>query len=320
MSSARVLSAVAGLSMVATPALSQATTYDMVINQAASGFSATSDLSFDTAGTLRGDWDAVNNPTGTRTALGFSFSWPGPTQNENVPVTLGGAVSGPIDTATSGGFDLTIDEVLGTVAIASLSADLLAGGTASLPVTISLAPQTFRTGNPNFLYPGVPISLPIGELNVTALAITQVDAGLPGTLTPTGPGTFDFTAAPIVVIEGEADFLGTIVPIPGVPAPLLLAGQITVIGGVATLTSVQVIEQGQTTPVGTALPELPFELPTLTAGVTAGVIMSLTVEDITTEAQQIEALVASGQMDEAQARIPMMTEIPADDLTRNTKT
>lgn len=44
------------------------------------------------------------------------------------------------------------------------------------------------------------------------------------------------------------------------------------------------------------------------------------VEDITTEAQQIEALVASGQMDEAQARIPMMTEIPADDLTRNTKT
>lgn len=42
------------------------------------------------------------------------------------------------------------------------------------------------------------------------------------------------------------------------------------------------------------------------------------VEDITADAQEIEALVASGQLEKAGARIPKMTEVPAEYLTRNT--
>ena len=272
------------------------TSYQMTINQQASGLVGESDFGFASTGTLRGDWDPVSNPTGTRTGLGFSFFPPGPTQNDNVPVGLGGAVGGPIDTATSGGFVLTIDQTLGVVVIEGLAADLLAGGTLSLPATISLSPQTFRTGNPNFLYPGVPLEVPVGDLTVSVLTMTQVGAGAPGVLTPTGPGMFDFTAAPIVQVDAEADFLGNPISLPGVPAPLVLTGQIVVDGSGATLMSVQMIMQGQTVPVGQALPEFPLELPTLTAGVTAGVIMSLTLDEITTALEGTLTLAAGGSV------------------------
>lgn len=282
---------------LASAARGQVTSYSMAINQAASGLNATSEFSFDAAGVLRGDWNATSNPGGTRTALGFQFFPPlpfGPTQNDNIPVTLGGAVSGPVDTATAGAFTLTLDEGAGVLTIGGLAADLLAGGVLTLPATVSLAPQTFRTAAPTFVYPGVPISLPIGELSVSTLTMTQVGAGAPGVLTPTGPGTYDFTVAPVVVIEGEADLLGNPIAIPGVPAPLVLTGQITVSGSTATLTSVQAIMQGQTTAVGTALPEFPLELPTFTAGVTAGVLLNLTLEDITTALDGTLTLAASG--------------------------
>jgi hypothetical protein len=294
---ARSIIAACGLASLSSAALGQAV-YDMTITQSASGLSAASELSFTTDGTLRGDWDPVSNPGGTRTALGFQFFPPlpfGPTQNDAIPVALGGAVAGPLDTATSGAFTLTLDEVLGVLTIEGLAADLLADGTAALPATVTLDPETFRTASPSFVYPGVAISVPIGDLTVTTLTMTQVGAG-PGVLTPTGPGTFDFTAAPVVVIEGQAEFLGTPLAIPGVPAPVLLTGQIQVSGGIATLTSVQVIDQGQTLPVAAPLPEFPLELPTLTAGVTAGVVMTLTLEGITTALEGTLTLTAAGSV------------------------
>ena len=281
--SAAIVASVAGVGVAHAQ-----TTFSMQIDQNASGLVGSTEFSFDSAGTLRGDWDAASNPTGTRTALGFQLFPPlpfGPTQNDDIPVELGGAVSGPIDTSTGGAFALTINEGAGTVEVAGLAADLLAGGSLMLPATVSLVPQTFRTANPTFVYPGVAVSLPVGELEFSSLVMTQVGGGA-GVLTPTGPGTWDFTAAPVVTIEGEASFLGNPVALPGVPAPIVLMGQIEVVGSgaaaVATLTGVQMVSQGQTTMVGVALPEIPFELPTLTAGVTAGVVMSLTLEDITT--------------------------------------
>ena len=289
------LAAAAGTLVVAHAARAQVVAYEMTINPSSSGLSATTEISFDSGGTLRGDWDPSTNPTGTRTGLGFGFSPPGATQNDNVPVTLGGQIAGPVNTDTGGGFVLTIDDVLNTLAIDGLAADLLAGGVLTLPATVSLAPQTFRTGNPFMLYPGVPITLPIGELSVSSLTMNQVGAAAPGVLTPTGPGTYDFTAAPIVVIEGQAEFLGNPVAIPGVPSPLVLTGQITVSGSTITFSSVQAIAQNQTIAIGTALPEIPLELPTLTTGVTAGVLLTLTLEDITTVLNGTLTLAAGGQ-------------------------
>ncbi len=295
---AAFLAALAGLAAGASVAGAQPVVYSMVIDQTLSGLDATTEFGVVTNGTLQGDWDAVTNTVGTRTALGWQFFPPlpfGATQNDLIPVGLDAGVSGPIQTETAGEFTMWLDQTAGTITMIGFFADLLAGQPVQLPVEVTLAPQTFRTAAPSFVYFGVPITVPVGELSVTVLTMNQVGGGVSGVLTPTGAGTFDFVVTPIVEVTGFADLLGTTIELPGVPAPLILTGQITVSGTSATLSSVQVISQGQTTPVGTALPEFPLELPTLTTGVTAGVLMNLVLDEITTALEGTLTLECNGE-------------------------
>ena len=88
---AAALAAIAGAAFPAMIASGQSVNYGMTIAPASSGLSATTEFEVRTAGTLRGDWDPVENPEGTRTALGFQLFPPlpfGPTQNDDIPLTL----------------------------------------------------------------------------------------------------------------------------------------------------------------------------------------------------------------------------------------
>src|SRR4051812_21226103 len=72
---------------------SASTSYDFVL-QPTSGLTTTSaSATAKTSGTLIGDWDAVTNPTGTRTKPGL-FGTFGDTENVAVPATINFATSG----------------------------------------------------------------------------------------------------------------------------------------------------------------------------------------------------------------------------------
>ncbi len=268
---------------------------DFTILPAVSGLDGVQSINVATSGTLIGNWDPENNPTGTRTKPGI-FGPFGDTENLPVNVTLSGQIGGPIQTAPTGTFRLTLDPVAGTVALDDLVLDLLGGTPLQRLITITIQTQPFRTRNPTSVYPGgVPITLPIGAITVSQLTATQTGGLTPGTLTETGPNTYEFAVIAPVSYTLAADFLGTPLTPPPVPGVFALGGQIVVTGNAARLTSVRTIDLSDTQSPGLALPEFPLALPTvLPPGGTANVLMNLTLEEVGFTLDATASLEASG--------------------------
>lgn len=245
---------------------------------AQSGLTATANNSLSASGTLIGNYDATNNPTGTRTKPGL-FGPFGATENVAVNVNnLGVSLSGQVNTDTTGSFGLTVDTVNGTISMSGYSANFLGNGPASLPVNLNLSTETFRTRNPTFLYPGLPLSLPIGNATISTFSVTQVGASA-GTLTPTGPNTFSFVVAPLVNLDLALSVLGNDFALPGqAPLPFALTGTLTLTGNTATVSGVTPIEISQTSQPNQVLPEFPLALPT--TGDPANVLLNLTLSDL----------------------------------------
>ncbi len=286
---------VAALLLASVTSASAAVPIDFTILPALSGFDGTQSANVQTSGTLIGDWDPENNPTGTRTKPGL-FGPFGSTENLPVNVTLNGQIGGPIQTAPTGTFRLTLDPAAGTVALDDLTLDLLGGTPLQRPITITLQSQPFRTRNPTSVYPGgVPITLPIGAITVSQLTATQTGGLTPGTLTETSPNTYEFAVIAPVSYTLAADFLGTPLAPPPVPGVLALDGRIVITGQTARLTSTRAVELSGTQPVGVELPEFPLALPTvLPPGGTANLLMNLTLEEVGFTLDATASLVANG--------------------------
>lgn len=254
--------------------------YDFAYVPAQSGLTATIDAGVDASGTLIGNYDEVDNPTGTRTKPGLFGSF-GATENVAVNVnSLGIGLGGNLNTDTVGGFRMAFDSAAGTVSLSDLSANFLGNGAASLPITIGLSTETFRTRTPTFLYPGVPINLPIGSASITALSMLQVGPSV-GTLTQTGPNTYDFAVASLVNVTLSASVLGQAFDLPGAAAlPFGFAGSVAFDGQQAVVTSLSPIDFSQTQNPGQALPEFALPLPTLDADTPANVLLNLTLNQI----------------------------------------
>jgi hypothetical protein len=246
---------------------------------AQSGLNATANNALGASGTLIGNYNADTNPTGTRTKPGL-FGTFGATENLPVNVnTLGVSLSGAINTDTTGSFSLTIDTTANTISMSGYSANFLGNGAASLPVNLNLSTETFRTRNPTFLYPAIPLSIPFGSATISTFNVTQVGAGL-GTLTPTGPGTFSFIVTPLVNLELAVSVLGNDFSVPGqAPLPFALQGTLTLNGNSATISSVTPIDISQSGQPSQALPEFPLALPT--TGDPANVLLNLTLSQAT---------------------------------------
>ncbi|MBK7404181.1 MAG: hypothetical protein IPJ41_06000 [Phycisphaerales bacterium] len=267
--------------------------YDCVIEQSASGLTGSLGFAADTAGTLIGDWTADANPTGTRTKPGL---FGGFGSNENLPVSvgLGVALAGNLDTATAGGFTLTLDIGAGLVQIDGFDADLLAGGGASIPATISIAPDSFRTKQPDSAYIGIPLDLPVGEISIDALALAQTAPAI-GALVEIEPGHYSFAAAGLAELTGSVAVLGTPTDIPPTPFPLALAGEIVVVGDTVTITSLQSVDQSDVQNPDQSIPQFPLDLPTiLPPGDTAHLLMDLVLQQVSTSLVGDLSLVATG--------------------------
>ncbi|MBM4109330.1 MAG: hypothetical protein FJ255_11090 [Phycisphaerae bacterium] len=263
------------------------------LDRSVSGIDAQLSVRGDTAGTLIGDYDAKTNPEGTRTKPGL-FGTFGATENVAVPTTVDVSFGGRINTDSTGTFDVRLDVAGGTAEISNYSADLLGGRTIRLPLTVTLSFQTFRTRNPTFTYLGIPLPIPLGEADVTAMTLTQVGSQGPGTLVQTGPDTYDTLLLPIVEITAEGSFLGQPFSIPGAPTVLPIEGVLTITPGGATIAGSRPIDFSDAQALNQALPQMPLALPTATTGVTANVLLDLVLESISSTFAGTQTVRATG--------------------------
>ncbi len=254
--------------------------YDFTYVQSQSGLTAAVTSGLSAVGTLIGNYDEVNNPTGTRTKPGL-FGPFGATENVAVNVNnLGAGLNGNLNTDTSGSFKLAIDTGAGTVVMSDWATNFLGNGPASLPVTVSLSTETFRTRNPTFLYPGIPISIPIGQAQITTMSLVQAGPSL-GTMTQTGANTYDFSVAALVNLSLSASVLGQTFDLPsGTALPFGFAGSMTLNGNQAQVTALTPILFDQTFNPDQVLPQFALDLPTLDPDAPAQVLLDLTLGEI----------------------------------------
>ncbi|MDX2148251.1 MAG: hypothetical protein SFZ23_12085 [Planctomycetota bacterium] len=270
--------------------------YEFTLDSAASRLTGNALAGVSTTGTLIGNYNADTNPTGTRTKPGLFGSF-GSTENVEVPVSLGLGIDENLSERAAGGFQATVDRAGGAISVAGLDIDYLSGGTLSLPASLALEYDSFRTRNPSATYPGgIPLEIPIGDVTISTLRVQQVGAGsLPGTITQVADNEYTFSVVPLVQLFAAVDFLGNIIEIPGVPTPLPLEGTIVFAGEQARLTSVRAVEFGNTVNPDLAIPEFAFGLPTLLPpGETANVLMNLSLSEIAFGLNGSQTITANG--------------------------
>ncbi len=266
--------------------MATAAPFDAVVDTKVSHATLGTTAVLSTAGTLIGDHDPVENPTGTQTRPGlFGGSGNNPIPTSAVIGASGDSASNPTGTSA-----LDVDFGSLTIGFDGLVLDLLNGASADIELSVTLSFSTFNTVNPSFIYPGgVPITVPVGNAASLSRAEFFQTSASTGTMTATAdPDVFDFT----VMVPGEAG-LTLMVGLPGSdplpnevdasPLVLPISGQV-IRQGDGSL-RVTVIADGTADALDmpldpTPLPAIPFELPTLGAD-TAGVLITLTPESLT---------------------------------------
>lgn len=254
-------------------------TFEFAIDPLASRLNANLGFDAQTEGSLIGSWSADSNPAGTRTKPGL-FGEFGPAENVAVPVALGLSVAGDLETGAAGTFVLEIDTDAGALWLGSLRADLLADGPVTLPALVSVDPESFRTRAPDSVYLGASLELPVGEVAVSAMTLTFAGGRAPGVLDEVEPGRYAFAVGASAELHMSLALNQWPLEI-SAPIGLALAGEITISGSGATVTSTYRVDHAEWLEPGVALPQFPVELPTvLPPGGTAHLLMSLTLEEL----------------------------------------
>lgn len=276
-----------------------AQSFDGTVDSDASSGVLTTVAGLTTSGSLIGDYNPDTNPDGTQTRPGLF----GGSGNNAIPVSTDLGAETDVSTNPAGGVSIETDFDALTIRFDGFMIDLLNGASGATELSVTMTFSTFHTVNPSFIYPGgIPITLPLGDAaSITRAELVQVLAA-DGVLTPTAdPDIFDFSA----VIPGEAN-LTLAVGLPGsdpvpndvdaLPVVLPISGRVTrLLDGTIMVTVVgdaQAAQTGVPLDIG-ALPEIPFELPTLGTA-TAGVLLTLTPEELTFEASMAVDLTIAG--------------------------
>jgi hypothetical protein len=268
----RVMSALAALAPTVS-ALANETVFDCNVLPATSSVVQTTDATSPFAGTLIGDYDATNNPTGTRTIPGFF----GGSGNNPINYTASFALAGDINSHPLGSLVIGVDPEILQIRISGLDLDMLGAVPGTLAATLNINYQTFHTQQPNAIFPGgINIPLPVGNGSVTTLRAVQTSDAT-GVLAPQKNGSFDFAVAVPVDISTVATLLGQQV-LDGTPTPavLPLTGNIVVTGNSVTISFSASNQTTTTQPItGGTFSNLALAIPTvIPTGSTANVLMS----------------------------------------------
>lgn len=274
------LATCAGLA-IALCAHANEVTFDCSVVTSTSSVVQTTDLSAPFAGNLIGNWDEVNNPTGTRTLPGLF----GGSGNNPIPYTASFALAGDINSQPTGSLRLGVDSEGLQIRVADLELDLLGGDPGELAATINILYSTFRTVQPSSFYPGgVTIPIPVGNGSVSTLRMTQTGKPVFGVLVPQKNGTFTFAVAVPVETVLVAEILGNPIsdgtPVPGV---LPLTGTLVEATQTVTLSLAVSDTQSQTLPLELdPFVDQPLALPTVfPTGGTANLLLSGDITSVT---------------------------------------
>lgn len=266
--------------------------YAFTLDTNTSGTTGSLGVTASASGTLVGQYDPDTNPDGTRTRVtGNPFSFPGPTQNDPVPTSVGLPLNVNLDAMTGGGFGLELNGA--SASLSGLALDLLASGPVSASINADLSFSSFTTANPTSFYPGVPLSLPLGDASVDTLLATQTGGPTIGSATLVGANLYDVVFAVPVLIEGSASFQGQSVPIAPIPGVLPFTGQLSTDPGSPFFMGAFDVEFMDAVALDVALPELPLPLPTL-FGDTADVTLALTLDELGLDIDLAGAFNATG--------------------------
>jgi hypothetical protein len=275
-------------------AVASAQSFNCTVNSQASTLSQTTTITAPFAGNLIGNYDATTNPTGTQTRPGVF----GGSGNQPIPYTASFVLDGDLNSNPLGSFVADVDAEVLQVSISGFSLDLLGASIGTLPATININYQTFRTFSPNSLFPGgVTIPVPIGDATISELQAFQNTEAVTGVLTPVKGGGYSFVAAVPVDLVLSAEVMGAPVAqksiIPGV-VPITGTVQFTP-AGVSFSFSIS-SSDSQTQPVTDgAFTNQPLALPTvLPTGGTANLLISGTVTSVSTATALTATVVGTG--------------------------
>lgn len=286
-----VLSAV-----VLSCAAARAQSFAFHVVQAQSTVDITSNIDLALPGSVIGDFDAVSNPTGTRTLPGL-FGGSG-----NQPVTM----DMTLQTALAfqghplGSFDAQVDLNSLSLTIDNFALDALGGQLGQADLTLELLYQSFRTFQPTSLFiGGIPLPLPLGQGSVSGLSFVQNGAGV-GVLIPDPivQGRYAVTLLLPADVTFTLDVLGQVTPVGPLPLPLPLVGTLDLNGGAAqfVLAFDQATQQTIPDPLpGQTIDNLPLGVPTiLPPGGVANLLFNAVFGDVVIDIASSIQLVADG--------------------------
>jgi hypothetical protein len=298
---------------LATIASAQTRSFDFTI-QSTSGLTGTIAAGINTTGTLIGNYDATNTPTGTRTKPGVFGSF-GATENVAVPVTLSAGLNGNLESTTGGGFRLNVDLDSGLATIEEYEANFLSAGALEVPISVMLEFDSFRTRTPTSTYiGGFPITLPLGAVTVSQFRVIQTGPSL-GTVTANDIGGFNVVVVPVVEVELSLDFLGNVFELPAITIPFALTGELRITGNTAVLESLTPFTLDQSVPIDQAIPQQAFDLPTIIPpGNTASVLFDLTLDTISAMVDAEFASRATGVVTPCPADVNADGDVDGEDV------
>jgi len=257
----------------------------------ASTYSQQTKISLPLAGTWIGNYDAVTNPTGTRTIPGL-FGGSG-----NNPIVFSSTVKPKVtvnNTHPTGTFRLGFDQATGAVDVADLSFDLLAGQSGNISTSMVLTYASFRTVQPSSTFIGITnVDVPIEDGALTGATALQSGPAI-GVTTANPDGTWNFA----VTVPVNVTVSGSVLLLPFLntsPSALALAGTVSVTGNVITITSQGTVNDTATVAAPPPVVNQPFDLPTvLPPGSSAHLLMNGTFSDGTSITTASSNLVMTG--------------------------
>ena len=283
-------------SMLAVTSCSNATEIvELKVVSKASTVSTELLLQTELPGSLIGNFDEVSNPEGTLTRPGLF----GGSGNQPVEMDVTGILNGEIESQPVGSYQLDVDFDELAVSISELEMDVLGGDSGLLGVMLDLDFETFRTFQPDSLFLGVPITLPLGDAELTSLNFQQTGTALPAPLVPLGPNQYSFTLIVPATILIESEILGQPLSPPPFALAVMLNGELHLEGDQVTVT--QSFEQMAADefidiPNGEFI-DIPLPLPTvLPPGGTANLLFSGSVDSISFEVDLISTFTAQGEI------------------------